>query len=84
MNGKIAPAKVIPLSELKPGEGGVIMSIHPESTLLLKYLAARNIKPGLHILLKDIDPFNGPFIISCESQTYSLGREIAEHIFVTN
>ena len=84
VDGKIAPANGIPLSDLKPGEGGVIMSIHPESTLLLKYLADRNIKSGQRILLEDIAPFNGPFIISCESQTYSLGREIAAHIFVTN
>ena len=84
VDGKIAPAKGIPLSELKPGEGGVIMSIHPESTLLLKYLAARNIKLGMHIFLKDIAPLNGPFVISCESQTFSLGREIAAHIFITS
>ena len=84
MDGKIAPAKGIPLSELKPGEGGVIISIHPEGTLLLKYLDARNIKPGLRILLKDIAPLNGPFTISCDSQIYVLGREIAAHIYVIN
>lgn len=84
VDGKIAPAKGIPLSDQKPGEGGVIMSIHPESTLLLKYLADRNIKSGRRILLEDIAPLNGPFTISCDSQTYVLGREIAAHIYVTN
>ena len=84
VDGKIALATGIPLVELKPSERGVIISIHPESALLLKYLAAREIKPGRHILLKDIAPFNGPFTIICGSQTYSLGREIAAHIFINN
>ena len=84
VDGEVMPANSIPLNELKPGEGGVIMSIHPESTLLLKYLAERNIKSGRYILLEDIAPLNGPFTISCDSQTYVLGREIAAHIFVAS
>ena len=84
VDGKIAPAKGTPLSEQKSGEGGVIMSIHPESTLLLKYLADRNIKSGRRILIEDIAPLNGPFTISCDSQTSVLGREIAAHIYITN
>ena len=82
-DGKIAPTNSIPLSELKPGERGVIVSIHPESTLLLKYLADRNIKTGRHILLKEIAPLKGPFTISYDQRTCVIGRAIAAYIFVT-
>ena len=71
----------ISLNEMKPGEKGHIIRIHPESLLLLEYLATRNIQPGQPIELIEIAPFNGPLMMKIGTDTHALGQEIAAHIF---
>ncbi len=79
---RVVPTDV-PLDQLLPGQRGVIARIHPESTLLLDYLAARNFKPGQEILFEEIAPFNGPIMVSTGEQIHALGQQIAAYIFVT-
>jgi DtxR family transcriptional regulator, Mn-dependent transcriptional regulator len=69
------------LKDFKPGDKGVIVRIHPESLLLLDYLASRNIRPGQSIEFIDIAPFNGPLMMKIGTDTHALGQEIAAHIF---
>jgi len=71
-----------PLSEWTPGEQGLITRIHPESALLLDYLAERDIKPGEAVSFDEIAPFNGPLMVTIGGQSHALGREIAARIFV--
>ena len=70
------------LSDLVPGESGVIERIHPESTLLLEYLYAHDVRPGQTVTVKEIAPFNGPIMIAIGEQVHALGQEVAGHIFV--
>ena len=72
----------VPISEMKPGDRGIIARIHPESILLLDYLAGRGIRPGQPIQFEEIAPFNGPLMVKIGSETHALGQEIAAHIFV--
>ncbi len=81
-NGNIAPVNDVPLTELAPGENGVISRIYPESTLLLEYLATRNLKPGRPLCIEEIAPFNGPIMARCDDDLHPLGQEIAAHIFI--
>ncbi len=70
------------LNELVPGDYGVIERIHPESNLLLEYLAGHDVKPGCRLDVTEIAPFNGPIMVTIEGQTHALGQEVATHIFV--
>ncbi len=72
-----------PLIGLEPGDRAQISRIFPESTLLLDYLAARELKPGAEIVFLEVAPFNGPLMISCAGNTHALGQQIAAYIFVS-
>jgi DtxR family transcriptional regulator, Mn-dependent transcriptional regulator len=70
------------LTALEPGQEGVISRITPESTLLLEYLAVRQLKPGQPITFDEVAPFNGPLMVTCAGTTHALGREVAAHIYI--
>ncbi len=70
-----------PLDEWSPGDQGTITRIHPESILLLDYLAGRGIQPGKLVTFTEVAPFNGPLMMEIGGETHALGREIAAHIF---
>ena len=72
-----------PLTALSPGQTATISRISPESTLLLEYLAVRNLRPGCRLFYEELAPFNGPLMIVCDGTRHALGHEIAAHIFVT-
>ncbi len=81
-NGQVPLPTDVPLTQVKVGQHGVIRRIHPESTLLLDYLAARQLVPARPFHVTEIAPFNGPIILTSDDQTHALGQEIAAHIFV--
>ncbi len=81
-DGRIAAVWDMPLTHLTPGQRGTISRITPESTLLLEYLAARQMKPGQAITFDEVAPFNGPLMVTCAGASHALGREVAAHIFV--
>lgn len=72
------------LDSLEAGEQGIIERIHPESNLLLNYLAAHDVLPGQSVFVQEIAPFNGPIMVKISEQVHALGQEIAAHIFVTD
>lgn len=82
VDGRITPPDDIPLTDLEPGQSGQISRIFPESSLLLNYLAARNLKPEQIIIVQEIAPYNGPIAVNCGAETHHLGQEIAAHIFI--
>lgn len=71
-----------PLTALTPGQRATIRRISPESTLLLEYLAARNLRPGCELFFEELAPFNGPLMVICNEVRHALGHEVAAHIFV--
>ena len=80
--GTFAHPHDMALTAVQPGQSGTIQRIYPESTLLLDYLAGRNLKPGSAFTVREIAPFNGPIMLDCCQQIHPLGQEIAAHIFV--
>jgi len=81
-DGRMAILFDVPLTDLEPGQRGIISRITPESTLLLEYLAVRQLKPGQFITFDEIAPFNGPLMVTCAGASHALGREVAAHIYV--
>lgn len=81
-DGTMATPDDRPLTELAPGQSGVISRIAPESALLFEYLAARDLKPGTAVTVDEIAPFNGPIMVASGETIHPLGQEAAAHIFV--
>lgn len=81
-DGTLPAPDDVPLTNLMPGQSGVISRIAPENTLLFEYLAARQLKPDTAVTLEEIAPFNGPLMVISGETTHPLGQEIAAHIFV--
>lgn len=80
-DGDVTAVRDTPLSDLQPGYRGAITRIHPESELLLDYLAARQILPSQPLEFEELAPFNGPLMIKIGGETHALGQEVAAHIF---
>ncbi|MBI3915287.1 MAG: metal-dependent transcriptional regulator [Chloroflexi bacterium] len=49
---------------------------------LLNYLGARGIRPGAELTITEIAPMKGPLTLKVGSRTVSLGREIANYVWV--
>lgn len=81
-SGKMEAVGGVPLNGLKMGQEGTVCAIHPESSVLLEYLARHNLKPGRNVVVKEIAPFNGPITVMVEEEEHAIGQEAAEHIFI--
>lgn len=82
--GGIIEEKSEPLTDLKPGEGGIVVKITEESPDLLQYLASLGIMPGISIEIEEKATFNGPIIVKVRGASYTLGRDVATAIWVKN
>jgi DtxR family transcriptional regulator, Mn-dependent transcriptional regulator len=65
------------LSELEPGERGVVAQISELKEDVLPYLDKIGIRPGATLGVKDVAPLEGPMTIETEAGPTSLGRELA-------
>jgi len=81
-DGEMPTLEGVPLANLKPGEKGVILRIHPVSEELVKHLDERGISPGREIEVTEIAPFNGPQSIEVGDEVHVLGREVAAHVMI--
>lgn len=81
-DGHMEAAGGVALNRLEMGQQGTVDAIHPESTVLLEYLARHNLKPGRAITVKEVAPFNGPITILVEGEEHAIGQEAAEYIFI--
>jgi DtxR family Mn-dependent transcriptional regulator len=81
-DGEMPPLEGAPLDDLKQGEKGIILRIHPVSKELVKHLDERGFSPGRKIEVTEIAPFNGPMSIKVEDQIHVIGREVAAHVMI--
>lgn len=81
-SGKMEAIGGVRLNQLQSGQEGTVCAIHPESTVLLDYLAKHDLKPGRTILVKEIAPFNGPITVLVEEEEHAIGQEAAEHVLI--
>ncbi len=81
-DGNIVPAADLALTKLTPGQSGTITRISPENSLVLEYLATRNLLPGTAVTVEEIAPFNGPIMLASGEAVHPLGQEVAAYIFV--
>jgi DtxR family transcriptional regulator, Mn-dependent transcriptional regulator len=70
------------LSELDPGESGVVAQISELKEDVLPYLDKIGIRPGVELTVKDIAPLEGPMTVESDSGITPVGRELANLVRV--
>ncbi len=70
------------LSELKPNEKGVIISVFEENSEMLQYLGSLGLYPQVEVEVKSIAPLGGPILVIVAEEEKSLGKELTEKILV--
>lgn len=81
-NGQLPPLFGVPLTELLPGERGIILRIRDDTPELLRYLGELGVYPGKSVVMQKVAPFNGPLYVRIEETDQVLGHEAAGHIVV--
>jgi DtxR family transcriptional regulator, Mn-dependent transcriptional regulator len=76
--GRIEEAVTRALSELEPGERGVLVRVSDSNPEMLRYLADQGIAPGAELHLLRHEPFGGPFAVRVGRRELALGAELAE------
>jgi Fe2+ transport system protein FeoA len=77
--------KEVPLTALKEGESGIVVSVksgYGKAWGLKRRLMDMGITPGAKITVVKTAPFHGPFEIMVRGYRLAIGRGMAEKIFV--
>lgn len=82
VDGSLVEEDLRSLTDLKPGERGVIACITQEDSDLLKYLGSLGLVPETVVAVESIAPFGGPLLIRVAGSQYALGREVAGKIML--
>lgn len=81
-DGKIAPHITETLEEQATGAQVVVRRVTDENDELLRYLAARNIRPGTVIELLEREPFGGSLRVKLAAGEERISPDAARHVFV--
>lgn len=81
-DGAIAEVAVRELSDLRPGESGVIARVAEDDPELLRYLAACHLVPGAELTVIDKPPFDEPMTLKVGGESLVIGPRIARSVFI--
>jgi len=76
-DGVIDEAPTIALDQLGPGATGVFVRVSDSDPEMLRYLAARGIKPGDTFEVVDKQPFDGPLFANFNDEVHVIGGALA-------
>lgn len=71
------------LAELEPGEEGIFTVVSDRDPSMLRYLAERDICPGVGLKVEDKQPFDGPVFVRVGDEVHALGRALARSMRVS-
>lgn len=71
-----------PLGNVEAGQTFIVSRVKDQDPDLLRYLEKIGLLPGVKVTVKEKAPFNGPLTILIEETMQTLGREMANKIFV--
>jgi DtxR family Mn-dependent transcriptional regulator len=74
---RVQPEASRPLTELVPGDEGLLASVYPETTETLSYLAAHDFRPGRPFLVERIEPIDRLYLLRYQAGTITVGPELA-------
>ncbi|HHY55010.1 MAG TPA: metal-dependent transcriptional regulator [Chloroflexi bacterium] len=89
-DGTLPHEELVAVTELIPGQGGVLRRVGSTDARVLRYLAQLKLEPGRLVKLVDAAPFNGPVTLdvwyengdATHTLTQMLGSELAGQLFV--
>jgi DtxR family transcriptional regulator, Mn-dependent transcriptional regulator len=77
VDGQIVESPTLALRELAPGAAGVFVRVSDSDPEMLRYLAARGIKPGDDLEVVEKQPFDGPLFARFGDQVHVIGGALA-------
>lgn len=80
--GSVEEQETVRLDEVEPGQSGVIVRVSDSNPEILRYLAEREIRPGLDFILGHREPFGGPLTVQIGGTEHMIGPELANTIRV--
>jgi len=83
-DGNIEQQTCARLSDLKPGQAGVVAEVSDHDPALLRYLGGLELYPKAEVRVVAQAPFGGPLTIRVSEHEHVLGHEAAWHVFVTD
>ncbi|MFH1736760.1 MAG: metal-dependent transcriptional regulator [Actinomycetota bacterium] len=83
VNGKVAQEAAESLVDMPAHGKGKISRITNESSEFLQYLADLGLMPDEDVEVEEVAPFGGPIIVKARGAKYALGRQVAQHIYVS-
>ena len=81
--GDVETAEVTALSDLAPGQHGVIQQVSDSDPEMLSYLGSLGMYPGEPIELVGKEPFGGSLRIRVSGKDHAIGAELAENVFIS-
>jgi DtxR family Mn-dependent transcriptional regulator len=84
LQGEIPAPHETRLSDLQPGQTAVIAEVSDHDPALLRYLASKALYPKTKVYIVSVAPFGDPMTIRIGETEHTIGREVANHIFVIN
>jgi len=81
-DGNMVDTPSLTLAELTKGQQAVVVEVHDHNSELLRYLGERNLYPKAEFTIVDVAPFDGPLEVKLGDDVFTLGRKVAEQIFV--
>lgn len=76
-DGEVEAAETRALTDLSPGETGVLVRVSDSNPEMLRYLASKGIAPGVALEVTVHEPFGGPLGVRSGERELALGRELA-------
>ncbi|MGH1366223.1 MAG: metal-dependent transcriptional regulator [Calditrichia bacterium] len=81
-DGNMVDTPSLTLAELAKGQQAVVVEVRDHNSELLRYLGERNLYPKAEFAIVDVAPFDGPLEVKLGDNVFTLGRKVAEQIFV--
>lgn len=72
----------VALARLEPGEGGIFTRVSDGEPEMLRYLAEREIRPGVELVLTAREPFGGPLTVAVGDREHAIGEGLAQRMLV--
>ena len=80
--GMVAPRAEQQLSSLTVGQRGIISQVNDQDPELLRELAEMGIRPGIQVLVAEIQAIDGPIDIQIDDQSHTITLQAAKDVFV--
>ena len=75
--GELADDETRSLIDLEPGARGTFARVSDSDPEMLRYLAGRDIAPGMELEILSREPFGGPLTVLVAGREHTLGTELA-------